>query len=115
MQNIKKKEDREVAEDMGAKSPEKLGETQKRKGQDIQLSQVKKKERGSAGDAVAFLRERTEAMTAARKEDISMQVQQQESENNRHQEFLELMQQQQQQQHQQSQLMMALLSKLQDK
>ena len=107
MQNIKKKEDREVAEDMGAKSPERLGETQKRKGQDIQLSQVKKKERGSAGDAVAFLRERTEAMTAARKEDISMQVQQQE--------FLELMQQQQQQEHQQSQLMMALLSKLQDK
>ncbi|XP_068708488.1 uncharacterized protein [Montipora capricornis] len=129
-QNIKKKEDREVAEDMRAKSIERLGETQKRKGQDIQLSQMKKKKRGSAGDAVVFLRERTEAMAAARKEEISMQLQQQESESKRHQEFLELMQQQQQQQHQQmhsmqamllqqqqqqSQLMMALLSKLQDK
>ena len=129
-QNIKIKEDREVAEDMRAKSIERLGETQKRKGQDIQLSQMKKKKRGSAGDAVVFLRERTEAMAAARKEEISMQLQQQESESKRHQEFLELMQQQQQQQHQQmhsmqamllqqqqqqSQLMMALLSKLQDK
>ena len=66
-QNIKKKEDREVAEDMRAKSIERLGETQKRKGQDIQLSQMKKKKRGSAGDAVVFLRERTEAMAAARK------------------------------------------------
>lgn len=128
-QNIKKREDREVAEDMRAKSLERLGETQKRKREDIQLSQVKKK-MGSAGDAVAFLRERTEAMAAARKEEISMQVQQQESESKRHQEFLELMKQQQQQQHQQmhsmqamllqqqqrqSQLMMALLSKLQDK
>ena len=128
-QNIKKWEDREVAEDMQAKSLERLGETQKRKREDIQLSQVKKK-RGSAGDAVAFLRERTEAMAPARKEEISMQVQQQESESKRHQEFLELMKQQQQQQHQQmhsmqamllqqqqqqSQLMMALLSKLQDK
>ncbi|KAK2555846.1 hypothetical protein P5673_022493 [Acropora cervicornis] len=128
-QNIKKREDHEVAEDMRAKSLERLGETQKRKREDIQLSQVKKK-RGSAGGAVAFLRERTEAMAAARKEEISMQVQQQESESKRHQEFLELMKQQQQQQHpqmhsmqamllqqqqQQSQLMMALLSKLQDK
>ncbi|KAK2567110.1 hypothetical protein P5673_008908 [Acropora cervicornis] len=52
-QNIKKREDREVAEDMRAKSLERLGETQKRKREDIQLSQVKKK-RGSAGDAVAF-------------------------------------------------------------
>ena len=128
-QNVKKREDHEVAEDMRAKSLERLGETQKRKREDIQLSQVKKN-RGSAGGAVAFLRERTEAMAAARKEEISMQVQQQESESKGHQEFLELMKQQQQQQHpqmhsmqamllqqqqQQSQLMMALLSKLQDK
>ncbi|XP_015747891.1 PREDICTED: UPF0746 protein DDB_G0281095-like [Acropora digitifera] len=133
-ENIKKKEDRDVAKDMRKKSLQRIGETQKRKREEIQLSQVKKKKkRGSAGDAVAFLRERTEAMAAARKEEISMQVQQQESESKRHQEFLELMKQQQQQQHQQhqqmhsmqamllqqqqqqSQLMMALLSKLQDK
>lgn len=120
----KYKEDREVAEDMRAKSLERLGETQKRKGQEIQLSQVKKK-RGSVSNAVALLRERTEAMAVARKEEISMQVWQQESESKRHQEFLGLMQQHQQmhsihamllqQQQQQSQLMMPLLSKLQDK
>lgn len=69
-------------------------------------------------------------MAAARKEEISMQVQRQESESKRHREFLELIPQQQKQQHQQmhsvramllqqqeqqSQLMMVLLSKLQDK
>lgn len=66
-------------------------------------------------------------MAATRKEEISMQVQKQESESKRHQEFLESMKQQQhqqmhsmqamllQQQQQQSQFIMALLSKLQDK
>ncbi|XP_015761145.1 PREDICTED: UPF0746 protein DDB_G0281095-like [Acropora digitifera] len=128
-ENIKKKEDRDVAKDMRKKSLQRIGETQKRKRQHIQLNQVKYK-RGSTIDAVAFLRERTEAMAAARKEEMTMQVQQQESSSKRHKKFLELMKQQQQQQHQQmhsmqamllqqqqqqSQLMMALLSKLQDK
>lgn len=48
-------------------------------------------------------------MAATRKEEISMQVQKQESESKRHQEFLESMKQQQQQQHQQMHSMQAML------
>ena len=62
-----------------------------------------------------FLRERTEAMVAARKEEVNMKVKQQEAESKRHQDFLELMRQQQQQQQQQTQFIMALVSKLDHK
>ena len=109
---------------------ERLGETQKRKGQDSNLQTRAKKKRATGGDAVVFLRERTEAMVAARKEEVNMKVKQQEAESKRHQDFLELMRQQQQQQQQQmhnmqamllqqqqqqTQLIMALVSKLDHK
>ena len=129
-QNLKRKEDRQQAEDIRTKSLERLGETQKRKGQDSNLQTKAKKKRATGGDAVVFLRERTEAMVAARKEEVSMKVKQQEAESKRHQDFLELMRQQQQQQQQQmhnmqamllqqqqqqTQLIMALVSKLDHK
>lgn len=129
-QNLKKKEDRQQAEDIRTKSLERLGETQKRKGQDSNLQTKTKKKRATGGDAVEFLRERTEAMVAARKEEVNMKVKQQEAESKRHQDFLELMRQQQQQQQQQmhnmqamllqqqqqqTQLIMALVSKLDHK
>ena len=129
-QNLKRKEDRQQAEDIRTKSLERLGETQKRKGQDSNLQTKAKKKRATGGDAVVFLRERTEAMVAARKEEVNMKVKQQEAESKRHQDFLELMrqlqQQQQQQMHnmqamllqqqqQQTQLIMALVSKLDHK
>ncbi|CAH3124319.1 unnamed protein product [Porites lobata] len=129
-QNLKRKEDRQQAEDIRTKSLERLGETQKRKGQDSNLQTKAKKKRATGGDAVVFLRERTEAMVAARKEEVNMKVKQQEAESKRHQDFLELMRQQQQQQQQQmhnmqamllqqqqqqTQLIMALVSKLDHK
>ena len=129
-QKLKRKEDRQQAEDIRTKSLERLGETQKRKGQDSNLQTKAKKKRATGGDAVVFLRERTEAMVAARKEEVNMKVKQQEAESKRHQDFLELMRQQQQQQQQQmhnmqamllqqqqqqTQLIMALVSKLDHK
>ncbi|CAH3185032.1 unnamed protein product [Porites lobata] len=129
-QNLKRKEDRQQAEDIRTKSLERLGETQKRKGQDSNLQTKAKKKRATGGDAVVFLRERTEAMVAARKEEVNMKVKQQEAESKRYQDFLELMRQQQQQQQQQmhnmqamllqqqqqqTQLIMALVSKLDHK
>ena len=79
-QNLMRKEDRQQAEDIRTKSLERLGETQKRKGQDSNLQTKAKKKRATGGDAVVFLRERTEAMVAARKEEVNMKVKQQEAE-----------------------------------
>ena len=64
-QNLKRKEDRQQAEDIRTKSLERLGETQKRKGQVSNLQTKAKKKRATGGDAVVFLRERTETMAVS--------------------------------------------------
>ena len=55
-QNLKRKEDRLQAKDIRTKSLERLGETQKRKGEDSNLQTKAKKKRATGGDAVVFLR-----------------------------------------------------------
>ncbi|KAK3721423.1 hypothetical protein QZH41_008028 [Actinostola sp. cb2023] len=88
--NIKKKIDREQAEEMRTQALEKLGESQKRKFEDSDMKPEGKRS-SNGGEAVQFLKERNEMMTAIRKEELEVQVKAQEVESQRHHEFLQIM------------------------
>ena len=103
--DVKMKEmdkEKQTAEDVRKRAMEKLGETQKRKG-DVENERRSKKKRSNGSDTLAFLREKNMMESEMRKEKMEMKRRNMELQEKKHDDLMNLVIQQQQQQSKQMQ------------
>ena len=103
--DVKMKEmdkEKQTAEDVRKRAMDKLGETQKRKG-DVENERRSKKKRSNGSETLAFLREKNMMESEMRKEKMEMKRRNMELQEKKHDDLMNLVIQQQQQQSKQMQ------------